>query len=73
MKRVIRAALFLTKIILTDGLKTIGINIHQLVGFQQRFDAWPNPCEQRMKIISAEIAESQAHYPGRRRLRNDPI
>jgi len=59
--------------ILADAFKPVGIDIHQLVRFQQRFDLWPDAREQRVKIISAKVAKPQMHDPRRRRLRDDAV
>jgi len=40
-----------------DAFETVGIDVHELVGFEQRFDLGPATGEQGVKFISAEIAE----------------
>jgi hypothetical protein len=59
--------------ILADAFKPVGINIHKLVRFEQRFNLRPDAREQGVKIISAKIAKSQMHDPRRRRLRDDAV
>jgi hypothetical protein len=49
-----------------DAFKTVGIDVHQLVGFEQPFDLRPVTGEQGVIFISAEIAESQMHHAWRR-------
>ena len=48
-----------------DAFDAVGIDVHQLVGLEQRFDLRPNPGEQGVKFIFAEIAKSQMYHPRR--------
>jgi len=40
-----------------DAFNAVRIDVHEFVGFEQRFDLGPDAGEQRVKIISAQIAK----------------
>jgi hypothetical protein len=48
-----------------DPLNSVGINVHQLVGFQQSFNLRPDAGEQSVELVPSEIAESQMDHPQR--------
>jgi len=56
-----------------NAFKAVCINVHQFVGFEQRFDLRPLTGEQGVIFISAEITESQMNDPWWGRFRDDPI
>ena len=57
----------------THRFDPIRINIDEFVCGKKRFNAWPEACEQGVKISAAQIAETQMHHPRRRRCEHDAM
>jgi hypothetical protein len=55
------------------AFETVGIDIHELVGFEKLFNLRPVTGKQGVIFISTEITESQMHDPRRWRSRDYPI
>jgi hypothetical protein len=56
-----------------DAFETVGIDIHEFVGFEERFDLRPVTGEECVIFVSAQITESKMYHPRWRRFCDYPI
>ena len=55
------------------SIRSVDVNVHQFVRFEQQLDPGPDAGKQRMKLTGAKITEPQVHHARRRSLRDYPV
>jgi hypothetical protein len=58
---------------LVDAFDAIRVNVHELMGFEERLDLRPQASEQGVKFLAPQVSKSEMNHPGWRSTQDNPF